>query len=358
MTINSQSSRQIAHSAIPAVVALILVAACSPADQAKTQPAENPTFAVDIRWTSHGIPHVKANDWQSLGYGFAYSTATDALCVIAKDVAMVNGQLSQHFGQSEKNLASDIFHKAILSETKLNAYKAAQSERAHAFNSGYVAGYNRYLRDNAGTLPASCKDKPWAQSMTLDDLHRLAIGVGIRYGLGRFQSEIAKASPRNMLKDEAQVASTTQWEWPAGIGSNAVAVGSELSESGRGILLGNPHYPWHGSSRFHLIHTTIPGELDVMGTSLLNTTRVAIGFNEDIAWTHTVSTALRFTLYQLELNPENPMEYAYEGKFKPIQARAVEVPSVNTDGVERVEPHTVYFTHYGPMIEKRAVQMG
>ncbi len=339
------------HTAVLTLTATLLGVACSPAEQAETATPDKPTIAVDIRWTSHGIPHVKADDWQSLGYGFAYATATDALCVIAKDVAMVKGQMSRHFGASAKNLASDVFHKAILTQTKLSAYQTAQSERTQAFNKGYVAGYNRYLRDKAETLPASCKGKPWAQTMTLDDLHRLSIGVGIRYGLGRFQSEIANASPRDALLEQDQVASNTQWAWPAGIGSNAVAVGSALSASGRGILLGNPHYPWHGASRFHLIHTTIPGELDVMGTSLLNTTRVAIGFNKDIAWTHTVSTALRFTLYQLELNPENPMEYAYQGEYRPIQARTVQVTSVDSKGVEQTNAHTVYFTHYGPMIE-------
>ncbi len=43
-------------------------------------------YDVDLRWTSYGIPHVKANDWGSIGFGFAYATATDAVCVIAKDV--------------------------------------------------------------------------------------------------------------------------------------------------------------------------------------------------------------------------------------------------------------------------------
>ena len=42
-----------------------------------------------------------------------------------------------------------------------------------------------------------------------------------------------------------------------------------------------------------------------MGASLLTTNRVAIGFNKDMAWTHTVSTAKRFT-YQLTLNPRTP----------------------------------------------------
>ena len=340
------------------LLVVTLCVACSPSQKSSDQDAHSntqtglasassPTYAADIRWTSYGIPHVKADDWKGLGYGFAFATATDAFCVIAKDVAMVNSKMSTYFGASEKNLDSDIFHKSILTDTKLSTYRAAQSAQSGAFNAGYVAGYNRYLRDHQDKLPASCANQAWAASITIDDLHRLAIGVGIRYGLGRFQAEIANAGP-NL---DQPVATNTQWQLPIGIGSNAVAVGRDLTTSGRGILLGNPHYPWHGSSRFHLIHTTIPGELDVMGTSLLTTTRVSIGFNKDIAWTHTVSTALRFTLYQLQLNPENPMEYLYEGAHRPIEKRSVAIHQVDDNGVSKTIHRDVYFTHFGPMIE-------
>jgi len=57
-----------------------------------------PHYETEIRWTSHGIPHVRAANWGSLGYGFAYATARDAVCTIARDVVTVNGDLSRHFG--------------------------------------------------------------------------------------------------------------------------------------------------------------------------------------------------------------------------------------------------------------------
>lgn len=329
------------------LITATLATACSDNQQSQTKQSTQPTFQTDIRWTSYGIPHVKANDWGSLGYGFAYATATDAVCVIARDVAMVNGELAKYLGEADGNLESDIFHNAVLTPAKLSAYNAAQSTRATEFSSGYVAGYNRYLADHTGALPQSCESAAWVRPISVDDLTRLAMGVGIRYGLGRFQKEIAAAGPE---ADDNLIAHT-QYELPPGIGSNAVAVGSALSASGRGILLGNPHYPWHGSSRFHLIHTTIPGELDVMGTSLLNTSRVAIGFNKDIAWTHTVSTALRFTLYQLELNPENPREYRYEDGFRPIETRQVTVEVLNVAGKQETVERDVSFAHYGPIIE-------
>lgn len=308
-------------------------------------------YDVQLRWTSYGIPHVKADDWGSLGFGFAYATATDAVCVIAKDVQMVNGNLSAHFGADGGNLQSDIFHKAILTDAKLSAYNQQQSDRARQINAGYVAGYNRFLQDHKDAMPASCAGAEWVRPITETDLVRLAIGVGIRYGLGRFQKQIADASPAPQPTDRAQA----QWSLPVGIGSNAIAIGRDLSASGRGILLGNPHYPWHGASRFHMIHLTLPGELDVMGASLLTTNRVAIGFNKDIAWTHTVSTAKRFTLYQLTLNPQNPFEYRYDGEYRTMQQRSVSVMQPGPDGVLGPQQYTVYFTHYGPVVESQAL---
>jgi acyl-homoserine-lactone acylase len=308
-------------------------------------------YEVELRWTSFGIPHVKADDWGSLGYGFAYATATDAVCVIAKDVQMVNGNLSAHFGGDGGNLQSDIFHKAILTDAKLADYDAQQSERAKLMNAGYAAGYNRFLQDHQDALPQSCAGADWVRPIDEKDLVRLALGVGIRYGLGRFQKQIAEASPDTQLAESAIV----EWGLPTGIGSNAVAIGRDLSATGRGLLLGNPHYPWHGASRFHMIHLTVPGELDVMGASLLTTNRVAIGFNHEIAWTHTVSTAKRFTLYRLKLNPQNPYEYFYDGDYRPIEQRSVTVTVRGDDGQLTSEQHQTYFTHYGPVVESEAL---
>ena len=336
------------------MVIVFFIAGCDPTSK-DTDSATAPTQKVDIRWTSHGIPHVKADNWTSLGYGFAYATATDAICVIAKDLAMVNGELSSYFGPAEGNLESDVFHKSVLTTEKVADFNSVQSERANAFSKGYVQGYNRFLSDNINSLPASCTGQPWVKPMQESDVTRLAMGVGIRYGLGRFQKEITHAAPGAGADnaDSVDVAShitDTQWQLPEGIGSNAIAVGSDLSASGRGILLGNPHYPWHGSSRFHLIHMTIPGELDVMGTSLLNTSRVSIGFNKDIAWTHTVSTAMRFTVYELTLNPDNPMQYQYDGEYFDIKPRAVSV-DVSGDETQQTSQHTVFDTRFGPIIE-------
>ena len=85
------------------------------------------------------------------------------------------------------------------------------------------------------------------------------------------------------------------------------------------MLLGNPHFPWTGTNRFWQLHQTIPGQLDVMGATGGLSPLVSIGFNKDVAWTHTVDYASRFTLYELKLNPNNPLQYEYDGEWRDIK---------------------------------------
>ena len=52
-------------------------------------------------------------------------------------------------------------------------------------------------------------------------------------------------------------------------GSNATAIGGDSTTTGKGMLLGNPHFPWRGRYRFTQQQLTIPGSYDVAGASLV-----------------------------------------------------------------------------------------
>src|SRR5207247_6621079 len=98
------------------------------------------------------------------------------------------------------------------------------------------------------------------------------------------------------------------------MGSNAVAIGSAGTRDHRGLLLGNPHFPWIGPERFYQAQLTFPGKINVTGASLYGVPLILIGHNASVAWSHTVSTAFRFTPFQLALVPGHPTEYLQDGK--------------------------------------------
>lgn len=138
---------------------------------------------------------------------------------------------------------------------------------------------------------------------------------------------------------------------PSEVGSNALAIGGDATQNAGGLLLGNPHQPWNGSGRWYEAHLTIPGEYDVAGASLQGLPWIGIGFTKDVAWTHTVDYSTRFTLYELKLNPDNPMEYEYDGQWREITSETVSVKVTQPDGSVTEEERTFYSSHYGLIVD-------
>ncbi len=323
------------------LVAAAVLAAVAPASQAAT-----PRYDVSIRYTEYGIPHITARDFSSLGYGYGFAVAKDNLCILADTYTTVRGQRSKFFGPDQgyvfrgngasvNNLNSDFFFQQIIDDKrveKLLAQKGIGAPKPQVREAvrGYVAGYNRWLKDNKVTDPA-CKGKPWVTPITEIDAYRrfyqLALlassGVAID-GIGAAQPPTPSAPIPTL--DNAALAAGLQNEFKGlAIGSNAIALGSGATKNGHGLLLGNPHFPWIGSERFFEAQLTIPGKLDVTGGSLLGVPIVLIGHTAHQAWSHTVSTSYRFTPFQETLVPGSPTTYLYDGKPTSMTSRDVTI---------------------------------
>jgi len=68
-----------------------------------------------------------------------------------------------------------------------------------------------------------------------------------------------------------------------------------------------------------------------------------------VAWSHTVSTAFRFTPFQLTLVPGHPTEYLQNGKAVAMTPRKVTIMAKQPDGSLAPVHHTFWWTRYGPM---------
>ena len=104
------------------------------------------------------------------------------------------------------------------------------------------------------------------------------------------------------------------------------------------MLLANPHRAWRGTERFWMAHLTVPGSYDVMGGTIGGFPPIGIGFNKGMAWSHTVSTARRFVVFQLKLAPGDPTSYLVDGKPQKMGTQTVAVGD---------RKHTFYKTRYG-----------
>ena len=263
-------------------------------------------YEVEVTRTDFGIPHIKAADYGSLGYGEAYASAQDHVCNMALALMSTKGESAEYLGAGHKSnyVHSDIVMKALNMPDKGRQALNAQPEKVKEWIAGYAAGYNRYLKDANGKFDSWCDQAPWVRSATAEEF--MTQYVASVYTITRMSGAVVAAQPPSVevvlqVPESQQLASLNAIRLE-GMGSNAWAFGAKSTENGKGSLLANPHYPWYGTNRFWEKHLTIPGELDVYGANLVGTAGVAVGFNKAIGWTHTVSDSKRITLYQLTLS--------------------------------------------------------
>jgi len=325
------------------------------------------TYSADIQRTEFGIPHITAKDYKGLGYGVGYAFAEDNICSLAREIVVASGQSMLYLGD-EGDVANDVFYTWYNSPERRAEFLAAQDPEVIDAVTGYAAGYSRYLRDKgAANLNPDCAGAEWVREITIDDLLTVYGKANLRGGLSNFVGTIVAAAPptQNTIMDSSRMRTVS----PEPVvefddstinamegGSNAYAFGSEVTGTDSGVLYGNPHEPWEGVQRFYEFHLTMPGELDVMGAAQQGQPFVNIGFNKDVAWSHTVSTAKRFTLYQLSLVNGNPMKYNYqnsEGVFEQRDIEQVDVTIRLPNNQTLVRP--IYLSQYGPMLNVKAL---
>ena len=316
--------------------------------------------SADIRRTTYGVPHIRATDERGLGFGIGYAYAQDNLCLLANEVVTVNGQRARFFGpdqatlEERNNLASDVFFNWLNTPQTVAAFWKAQSPEIKQRIDGYVAGYNRYLQEQGA--PAQCQGA-WVRPLAAEDLVKLTRRLLVEGGVGQFAEALVGATPPQATASVQPgakafaVAAANQQRFSLDRGSNAVAVGRDRSFNGRGMLLANPHFPWVGGMRFYEMHLTIPGQLDVMGAALPGLPVVNIGFNQHVAWTHTVDTSKHFTLYRLTLDPKDATRYLLDGKSVPLAKTSVTVQVKQPDGSLKAVSHPVYSSQFGPVVQ-------
>lgn len=333
------------------------------------------SYHVEIRRTGYGVPNIKARDWRSLGYGVGYTQAEDNLCTLADAFITWRGERSRYFGgeartapasifPQAKNLDSDFFFRFVASPDVLQKYVEHQSSPLRELARGFAAGYNRYLRElrSAQTnAHRACRDEPWVAPIDEQDLYRRMYAAGLAGGYAPFLAAIANAQPPAAVQPAPPISGRTHDLAPfipdslqaggqEGVGSNGIALGTKATGTRQPLLLGNPHWYWRGPDRFYQAHLSIPGQIDVSGATLLGLPLILIGYNSDVAWTHTVSTARRFGVFQLKLASGDPTTYLFDGETRRMTAVPLEVEVKQQDGTLVTASRTLYRSHLGLLV--------
>jgi acyl-homoserine-lactone acylase len=335
-----------------------------------------------IKRDQHGIPNIIGDNFADVGFGYGYAIAEDNICELAESYVTVSGERSRYSGQgvqgsfgpdgsylqrgngfSANNLDSDFFYQRIIDDHTVEKLLAQPPpdgpvEEIRQGVRGYVAGYDKYLADiGVNNLPdPRCRGAAWVKPISEIDAYRrfyqLALLASQTIAINGIADEKTPGGA-SLPVNADQIAGGLQGKLKLPIGSNAIALGSQATANGKGMMLGNPHFPWDGPERFYQAHLIIPGRVNVSGGSLYGVPLILIGHTDNLAWSHTVSTAFRFTPFQEVINPLNPTQYLYDGQWHDMKQEQVTVQVRTGSGLEP-QTRTLYSTVHGPLFDELA----
>lgn len=316
----------------------------------------------EVRWTRFGVPHVKAADYESLGFGYGYAVAPHRLCLLADRILTLRGERSRWFGADAPvvagfvpttNLNSDLFHRVQLSAEDVAAATASLSAAARELSNGYAAGFSQYVGElTEQQRSKACKGAP-IPLMQQSDVVRAMLSIGVNWKAFQvlpFAASSAGHSQVPVVDNDKERAATHE---PPSFGSNSWAYGAEATASGSAIVMANPHTFWRGNwLSMHQLHLTIPGQLDVAGADFAGLPLPVVGFNDDVAWSiEAPMTVTYYVLQKMQVDLGARPTYVVDGKPRALRNVPIVLEVKQPDGSLAQRKFSVLWSELGALYQ-------
>ena len=296
---------------------------------------------VEIIRTSHGVPHIRAENLRAAGYALAWLQSEDYGSRTAMNVLEARGQSALVNGYA--SVESD-FLALPLRNRVIQTYHLLDQETREVYD-GFAAGLNRYIELHPSEFPTRMpKDFSGYDVAAID-----ATGPSLRKARG-FLAKInptptpsptsSPETPRNPPRESAE---TNPDE-----GSNTWAFAPSRTKSGKAILLRNPHLTW--TAGYYEAHLTVPGVVDFYGDFRIGGPFIVVGgFNRHLGWSTTNNTQDLAEVYALDVDPKTADHYLFDGASLPLTRELRTVTFRNGEGLS-TETREFWSTPLGPVI--------
>jgi acyl-homoserine-lactone acylase len=308
--------------------AILIVVLVSLAVPLAAQPASNirANDGATIYRDEFGIPHVFAQTLESASFAIGYAQAEDRLEELLKNYRRANGTMAEVFGPEfyRSDLIQRMWRHAAISREKYNQV----SPKMRACIEAYQDGIKQFMKERPDQVP------PWAQEIHPWDV--IALGRYIIWGwpLGEAGGDLQRAG---IQPDPA-----------AYRGSNEMLIAPGRTAVGAPIAVIDPHLSWYNEFRFYEVRI-YAGDYNVSGVSILGVPFPSLGHSRYCSVAMTTGGPDTSDIYEEELNPANPRQYRYDGKWRDMTASKERIKVKAGDRVDEREVEIEY-TRHGPIV--------
>lgn len=288
-----------------------------------------------------GVPHIFGRTDAAAAYGLAYAHAEDDFELIQQALLAARGDLAYVYGQEAA--PNDYLVGLLRVWDDIDAqYEMEISAETRAVLAGYAAGMNHYAalhQDEAipGIFPVSGKD------VVAGFVHKTPFFYGLDGVVG---SLFGAERPQPIATKSAELPHTVRY------GSNTFAVSPERSAEGETFLAINSHQPWDGLVAWYEAHVTSDEGWNTTGALFPGAPVLLVGHNENLGWAFTVNSPDLIDVFVLDINPDNPNQYRFDGEWRDLEVRQVPI-EVKLMGRLRITVNQeALWSVYGPTVRQ------
>ena len=327
-------------------------------------------YEVRILRDDFGVPHIFGKTDTDTAFGLAYAHCEDDFPTFVESLLQVRGEMASYGGKDHAPV--DFLAKLLrVNEMVAEGYPSLP-EKVRALCDAYADGVNFYVVKNPDALP-----QRYLPIRGEDIVAGFVFKGPFFYGLDNEIKALFGETRKKQLTEKnsggGTAAAVERWLGKRGIavGSNAFAVAPSRTADGSTYLAINSHQPWEGPVAWYEAHLVSEEGWNCIGGLFPGVPLILIGHNEHLGWAHTVNSPDLVDIYVLEVNPENPNQYKFDGEWLDFEVRQIPIEikiwgparwTIHREALWSVhgpavrQSHGVYAIRYANMGDVRQVQ--
>lgn len=287
---------------------------------------------IQIARDQWGVPHIFAKTDAEVAYGLAWAHAEDDFATI--QTSYLAGKAMLGLLKGKEGAQVDYIVQLLRCRELVEArYEKDISPAFKAVLAGYCQGFNQYAKTHKKQVLVPELFPVTPQDMLTFSVLQLAISSGADQALKSiFDNKVA----------------TLDFLKPGG--SNAFAFNSAKTTDGSVFLNINAHQPLEGPVAFYEAHLNSEEGWNILGALFPGAPSILHGVNENLGWAHTVNYPDKLDIFQLEINPDNPKQYRFDGAWVNLEERMVPL-KIKIGGLLPIQvKKAAYWSKYGPTV--------
>lgn len=286
---------------------------------------------IDIVRDKYGVPHIFAKTDPEVAYGLAWAHAEDDFNTIQQSLLAGKAMLATYTGKKGATI-DYIIHLLRIPELVEEKYESDLSPAFKKLLEGYCAGLNAYAAKHRNEILVKKAFPVTPKDMIQYSVLQLCILSGADKALSSIFG--------------GQVPLVQHYKTA---GSNAFAFNSLKTADGNVYLDINAHQPLEGPVAFYEAHLCSEEGWNIIGALFPGAPCILHGANENLGWAHTVNNPDKLDVYQLEMNPSNPLQYAFDGQWISLEEKTARL-KVKVAFLKIGVKKKTYWSKYGPTL--------